>query len=89
MREKILACSIICWLSVINVFAHGQVLQVIEKSELAIFSIAAYDNDGKIIDKGKGFFIDAGGTAISNYHMFEDSGRVEIIDAIKKIVENR
>lgn len=37
----------------------------------AVFFIEVYDAEGERIGKGSGFFIDAAGTAVTNYHVIE------------------
>lgn len=51
------------------------------KAKKAVFSIVTYDKDNKIKGTGNGFYIDAQGTALSDYSLFEGAERAVIINA--------
>ena len=46
-----------------------------EKAKKAVFSIVTYDKENKIKGTGNGFYIDAQGTALSDYTLFEGAER--------------
>lgn len=48
---------------------------------LSVVSIYTYGTDGKLLQSGRGFFINANGTAIAPYSLFNNSSRAEAIDA--------
>ena len=52
-----------------------------EKAKKAVFSIVTYDRENKIKGTGNGFYIDAQGTALSDYSLFEEAERAVIINA--------
>lgn len=52
-----------------------------EKAKKAVFSIITYDKDNKIKATGNGFYIDANGTALSDYTLFEGADHATIITA--------
>lgn len=45
--------------------------EIIAKAEPSVFLVRTYDRKGKGIGQGTGFFIEATGIGISNYHVFE------------------
>lgn len=47
--------------------------QIYEKCSSAVFFIAVYDKHKNLSKTGSGFFIDDDGTAVTNYHVIEDS----------------
>ena len=52
-----------------------------EKAKKAVFSIVTYDKENKIKGTGNGFYIDAQGTALSDFTLFEGAERAVIINA--------
>lgn len=67
-------------LTIFNI-VHGQNeedLKIIEEKEKAVFIINCYDNLGKLVSQGSGFFINNNGIGISNYHVFKGSSKAEI-----------
>lgn len=70
----IIACSLICQL------ASAQTPQWAEKARKAVFSIVTYDKDNNIKNTGNGFYIDAKGTALSDYSLFEGAERAVVIN---------
>lgn len=52
-----------------------------EKAKKAVFSIVTYDKDNKMKGTGNGFYIDAQGTALSDYTLFDGAERAVIINA--------
>lgn len=67
------------------IFAQGVWAQAApkwaEKAKKAVFSIITYDKDNKIKATGNGFYIDANGTALSDYTLFEGADHATIITA--------
>ena len=52
-----------------------------EKAKKAVFSIVTYDKNNQIKGTGNGFYIDAKGTALSDFSLFEGAERAVIINA--------
>ena len=68
--------------------AMGQVTpKWAEKAKKAVFSIVTYDKENKIKGTGNGFYIDAQGTALSDFTLFEGAERAVIINADGKQAE--
>ena len=61
--------------------ATAQMPKWAEKAKKAVFSIVTYDKDNQIKGTGNGFYIDANGTALSDYSLFEGAQRAVIINA--------
>ena len=70
----IIGCMITQWVS-------AQTPKWAEKAKKAVFSIVTYDKDNKIKGTGNGFYIDAQGTAFSDYALFEGAERAVVINA--------
>ncbi len=58
-----------------------------DKARKAVFSIVTYDKNNNIKATGNGFYIDANGTALSDYSLFEGAERAVIINADGKQIE--
>ena len=61
--------------------ASAQAPKWAEKAKKAVFSIVTYDKENKIKGTGNGFYIDAQGTALSDYTLFENAARAVVINA--------
>lgn len=61
--------------------------QLYEKYSSAVFYIEIFDRTGKLTSTGSGFFIDGGGTAVTNYHVIDGaaSAKATIADTGEKI----
>lgn len=59
----------------------AQAPQWAEKAKKAVFSIVTYNKENKIKGTGNGFYIDAQGTALSDYSLFEGAEKAVIINA--------
>ncbi len=46
----------------------------------AMLNVFVYDAEGKLLGSGNGFFISAEGTAVSQYALFRNAARAEVID---------
>ena len=68
-------------------WASAQAPKWTEKARGAVFSIVTYDKDNKIKGTGNGFYIDAQGTALSDYSLFDGADRAVIINAGGKQLE--
>ena len=68
-------------------FVSAQAPKWVEKARSAVFSIVTYDKDNQIKGTGNGFYIDAQGTALSDYALFEGAERAVIINANSKQLE--
>lgn len=77
----IITCCLIAQL------ASAQAPKWAEKAKKAVFSIVTYDKENNIKGTGNGFYIDAQGTALSDYSLFEGAERAVIINADGKQVE--
>lgn len=75
--KKILWICICCFVSQ---WATAQVTpKWAEKAKKAVFSIITYDKENKIKATGNGFYINANGTALSDYTLFEGADHATII----------
>ena len=61
--------------------ASAQAPKWAEKAKKAVFSVVTYDKENKIKGTGNGFYIDAQGTALSDYTLFENAVRAVVINA--------
>ena len=61
--------------------ASAQAPKWAEKAKKAVFSVVTYDKENKIKGTGNGFYIDAKGSALSDYSVFEGAERAVIINA--------
>ncbi|MCD8035992.1 MAG: S1C family serine protease [Clostridiales bacterium] len=52
--------------------------EVYAECSSAVFYIEVYDENGKAIQLGSGFFIDSDGTAVTNYHVLEGGSSAKI-----------
>ena len=71
----VLVCSFIAQ------WAGAQTPKWVEKARKAVFSVVTYDKDNKIKSTGNGFYIDAQGTALSDFSLFEGADRAVVITA--------
>lgn len=67
--------------------ASAQAPKWAEKARKAVFSVVTYDKENKIKGTGNGFYIDAQGSALSDYSLFEGAERAVIINADGKQLE--
>ena len=77
----IITCCLIAQL------ASAQAPKWAEKAKKAVFSVVTYNKENKIKGTGNGFYIDAQGTALSDYSLFEGAERAVIINADGKQME--
>lgn len=47
----------------------------------AMLNVFVYDAEGKLLGSGNGFFISAEGTAVSQYALFRNASRAEVVDS--------
>lgn len=52
--------------------------QIFAECSPAMFFIEAYDADENLLSSGSGFFIDAGGTAVTNFHVIGGASRAKV-----------
>ena len=71
----IITCCLIAQL------ASAQAPKWAEKAKKAVFSVVTYDKENKIKGTGNGFYIDAQGTALSDYTLFENAAHAVVINA--------
>lgn len=64
-----------------SITVHAAVPKSVNKFSKAIISVITYDKEGNILHSGNGFFISPDGTAVSEYAVFSDAFKAEIIDA--------
>ena len=84
MKHKFL---LLLLLSVVTLHSWGQAPKWLDKTRSAVFSLIAYDADGKMLHSGNGFFIGEDGTAIADYSVFEGAQRAVVVDAQGKQME--
>ena len=84
MKHKFL---LLLLLSVVTLHSWGQAPKWLDKTRSAVFSLIAYDADGKMLHTGNGFFIGEDGTAIADYSVFEGAQRAVVVDAQGKQME--
>ena len=84
MKHKFL---LLLFLSVVTLHSWGQAPKWLDKTRSAVFSLIAYDADGKMLHTGNGFFIGEDGTAIADYSVFEGAQRAVVVDAQGKQME--
>lgn len=82
--RKILTVLVCCLMAQ---WAGAQPPKWVEKARKAVFSIVTYDKNNQIKGTGNGFYIDAQGTALSDYTLFEGAERAVIINADGKEFE--
>lgn len=51
------------------------------KAKRAVFSVVTYNKDNQILNTGNGFYIDADGTAVSDYSLFKGADHAVIVTA--------
>lgn len=51
------------------------------KAKKAVFSVITYNKDNQILNTGNGFYIDANGTAVSDYSLFKGADHAVIVTA--------
>ena len=51
---------------------------LVKKIKPSVVTIITYDEQGKVIGQGNGFFIGKDGDVITNYHILEDASSAEI-----------
>ncbi len=61
-------------------WSFAQAPKWLDKTRNAVFNIIAYDEGGKMIHTGNGFFITEDGTALADYSVFENAQRAVVID---------
>ncbi len=72
----ILTCCLIAQLSTAQVAPKWA-----EKAKKAVFSVVTYDKDNQMKGTSNGFYIDAHGTALSDFTLFEGAARAVIINS--------
>lgn len=82
---KKMLCIIACGLATLSVSAQAP--KWAEKARKGVFSVVTYDKDNQIKGTGNGFYIDANGTALSDFSLFENAQRAVIINADGKQTE--
>ena len=65
--------------------AQEKLPEIVKKIEPATVVILTYDNDGKIIGQGSGFFISEEGDIITNRHVLAGAHRAEVKTTSEKV----
>jgi len=81
-KQSILFGILLCFVS-----CQISVKDIIKKAEDSTFIIYTYDEFGSPIGSGSGFFIDANGTGVTNYHVLDGSIKAIIKTANEKEYE--
>ena len=84
MKLKFLLILSLC---VLPLYSWGQAPKWLDKTKNAVFSLIAYDESGKMLHTGNGFFIGEDGTAIADYSILEGAQRAVVVDAQGKQME--
>jgi serine protease Do len=82
--KKQLTIAVLILISINISLSQSNLKEMIAKNEKAIFSIFTYDDFGVPSGSGTGFFIEASGIGISNYHVMEGAS-----SAIIKMTDNK
>lgn len=61
-----------------SVLAQDSLPEIIKKIEPSIIVVLTYDQEGKLLGQGTGFFINDNGEAITNRHVLEGAVRAEV-----------
>lgn len=59
-------------------FAQSNLESLVTKCKKTVVTITTYDKSNKVLSSGTGFFIDAQGICVSNYHVLEGAQRAEV-----------
>lgn len=62
-------------------YSMAQAPKWIDKAKKALFSVVTYGKDGQVLHSGNGFFVTENGVAMSDYLLFKDADKAEIITA--------
>lgn len=76
---------IILFFNALVTYASQEITEAIKKGLPSTVLIVAYDNDGKILSQGSGFFISKAGDIITNYHVIVGASKILIKTFDKKI----
>lgn len=60
-------------------YSMAQAPKWIDKAKKALFSVVTYGKDGQVLHSGNGFFVSESGIAMSDYMLFKDADKAEII----------
>ncbi len=82
MKSKIWISCLLCCLGVTGLWAQAP--KWIGKAKQAVFSVVTYDNQGKMLNTGNGFFISEDGVAVSDYSLFKGAHRAVVLTSAGK-----
>lgn len=80
MKSKLVffSCFLLLVTFNISILAQDSLPEIIKKIEPSIIVVLTYDQDGKLLGQGSGFFINKKGEAITNRHVLEGAVRAEV-----------
>lgn len=81
MRKTLIILS--CF--VLSLAVNAKAPKLSKNAKGGICTIITYDDKGQKMEEGKGFFIDANGTGITEYKLLRDASKAETIDASGKL----
>lgn len=72
---------------ILSLVVNAKAPKLSKNAKGGICTIITYDDKGQQIGEGKGFFIDANGTGVTEYHLLRNASRAETIDPSGKVRE--
>lgn len=69
MKRTFLLITALILLFMITTASHARISDVVLKQKKAVVTIYTQNKEGKVTSSGTGFFIDADGTVVTNYHV--------------------
>ena len=86
MLRMSLLCFVLCW-SWFN--AYLQATLVANQAKSSVVLVLAWDKGEKTLSLGSGFFVNANGDIVTNYHLVKRAARTEIMTCDGKMFSAR
>ncbi|MFH1011054.1 MAG: tetratricopeptide repeat protein [bacterium] len=67
-----------CFAAFSATWAQQELPDIIERISPSVVVILTYDETGRVISQGSGFFVDNNGTVVTNHHVIEGGSRYEV-----------